>query len=133
MAERKQIKIIWGMAKNLNMSKEDVYALLYQQTGKEHMTECTERELSRTVQAMILLKERRTNRPGMISGRQRYHIGELERQLGWKENPNRLKAFIKKYYHVDSLDWLKEQEASNLIESLKKMTNREADMEAVVP
>lgn len=41
MAERKQIKIIWGMAKNLNMSKEDVYALLYQQTGKEHMTECT--------------------------------------------------------------------------------------------
>ena len=82
---------------------------------------------------MILLKERRTNRPGMISGRQRYRIGELERQLGWKENPNRLKAFIKKYYHVDSLDWLKEQEASNLIESLKKMTNREADMEAVVP
>ena len=45
MAERKQIKIIWGMAKNLNMSKEDVYALLYQQTGKEHMTECTERDI----------------------------------------------------------------------------------------
>lgn len=42
-------------------------------------------------------------------------------------------SLYQKYYHVDSLDWLKEQEASNLIESLKKMTNREADMEAVVP
>ena len=133
MAERKQLKIIWGMAKNLDMTKEDVYALLYQQTGKEHMTDCTEQELSRTVQAMILLKERRTNRPGMITGRQRYRIGELERELGWNENPKRLKAFSKKYYHVDSLDWLKEQEASNLIESLKKMAKREADPEAVAP
>lgn len=95
MAERKQIKIIWGMAKNLNMSKEDVYALLYQQSwegahdrmhGAGIIPHCTGHDL---------LKERRTNRPGMISGRQRYRIGELERQLGWKENPNRLKAFIK--------------------------------------
>lgn len=124
MAERKQLKIIWGMAKNLAMTKEDVYALLYQQTGKEHMSECTEQELSRTVQAMILLKERRTNRPGMITGRQRYKVHQLERALGWEKEPKRLKAFIRKYYQVDSLDWLSEADATRLIEGMKQMAKR---------
>lgn len=134
MAERnKQLKVLWGMAKELGMEKEDVYSLLYQQTGKEHMSDCSALELSRTVQAMIMLKERRTNRPGMITGRQRYHIRELERTLGWQDNKKRLGAFIKKYYHVDSLDWLSSQDASSLIESLKKLAEREEQSEAVMP
>lgn len=132
MAERKkQLQVIWGMAKELGMEKEDVYTLLYQQSGKEHMGECSEVELSRVVQAMILLKERRTNRPGMITGRQRYKIKALERALGWTENQKRLRAFIKKYYHVENMDWLSEEAASNLIEALKKMVKRTG--EAVMP
>jgi len=136
MADRKKrLKVIWGMARELGMEKEDVYTLLYQQSGKEHMSDCSEAELSRTVQAMILLKERRTNRPGMITGRQRYKIRELERSLGWTENQKRLRAFIKKYYHVDNMDWLTEEAASNLIEALKKMVKRTGtgEAEAVVP
>lgn len=134
MADRnKQLKVLWGMAKELGMEKEDVYSLLYQQTGKEHMSDCSEVELSRTVQSMILLKERRTNRPGMITGGQRYRIRALERTLGWQDNKKRLKAFIKKYYHVDSLDWLSSQDASSLIESLKKLAEREEQSEAVMP
>lgn len=131
MERKKQLKTIWGLSKQLGMTKEDVYGLLYQQTGKEGMTECTEIELSRTIQAMIILKERRTNRPGIITGRQKHKIHELERALGWEDNKLRLKAFVKKYYHVDSVDWLKEEAASNLIESLKKMLKRQQEESAL--
>lgn len=132
---KKQLQLIWGMAKELGMSKEDVYTLLYRETKKEHMTDCSEVELSRTIQAMILLKERQKNRPGMMTGRQRYRIRELEKELGWQDNKKRLTAFIKKYYHVDSLDWLKTEDASSLIESLKKLAEkqREEKPEAVRP
>lgn len=132
---KKQLQLIWGMAKELGMAKEDVYTLLYRETKKEHMTDCSEVELSRTIQAMILLKERQKNRPGMITGRQRYKIRALERALGWTENQKRLRAFIKKYYHVDSLDWLKTEDASSLIESLKKLAEKQQEEkpEAVRP
>lgn len=130
MDRKKQLKSIWGLSKQLEMTKEDVYGLLYQQTGKEGMTECTETELSRTIQAMVMLKERRTNRPGMITGRQKYKIHELEKALGWEDNKLRLKAFVKKYYHADSIDWLHERAASDLIESLKKL--RESQQEETV-
>lgn len=131
MERKKQLKTIWGLSKQLGMTKEDVYGLLYQQTGKEGMTECTGVELSRTIQAMIMLKERRTNRPDMITGRQRHKIHELERALGWDNNRLRLKAFVKKYYHVDSLDWLQEGAASDLIESLKKLLKRHQEESAL--
>lgn len=133
MVERKkQTKVIWGMAKDLGMEKEDVYTLLYRETAKENMTDCTERELSRVIQAMILIKEKRTNRPGKITGRQRYKIKELERALGWDNDEKRLQGFIKKYYHVDRMDWLSVADASNLIESLKKLTDKEEMAEAVM-
>ena len=132
---KKQLQLIWGMAKELGMSKEDVYTLLYRETRKEHMRDCSEVELSRTIQAMILLKERQKNRPGMMTGRQRYRIRELEKELGWQDNKKRLTAFIKKYYHVDNLDWLKTEDASSLIESLKKLAEKqqEEQLEAVRP
>ena len=124
---KKQLQLIWGMAKELGMSKEDVYTLLYRETKKEHMKDCSEVELSRTIQAMILLKERQKNRPGMMTGRQRYRIRELEKELGWQDNKKRLTAFIKKYYHVDNLDWLKTEDASSLIESLKKLAEKQQE------
>lgn len=132
---KKQLQLIWGMAKEFGMSKEDVYTLLYRETKKEHMKDCSEVELSRTIQAMILLKERQKNRPGMMTGRQRYRIRELEKELGWQDNKKRLTAFIKKYYHVDNLDWLKTEDASSLIESLKKLAEKqqEEQPEAVRP
>lgn len=130
---KKQTKVIWGMARDLGMEKEDVYTLLYRETEKESMTECTERELSRVIQAMILIKEKRTNRPGKITGRQRYKIKELERKLGWDDDKKRLQGFIKKYYHVDRLDWLSSADASNLIEALKKLAEKEEPAEAVMP
>lgn len=130
---KKQTKVIWGMAKDLGMEKEDVYTLLYRETEKESMTECTERELSRVIQAMILIKEKRTNCPGKITGRQRYKIKELERALGWADDKKRLEGFIKKYYHVDRLDWLSMADASNLIEALKKLADKEKSAEAVMP
>ena len=36
---KKQTKVIWGMARDLGMEKEDVYTLLYRETEKESMTE----------------------------------------------------------------------------------------------
>lgn len=67
-------------------------------------------------------KQRGYNR---ASEDQKNKIRKLEEALGWKDNPKRLRGFMKKYAKVEKLDWLTTYQASNLIEALKKVLMRE--------
>ncbi|WP_250278774.1 phage protein GemA/Gp16 family protein [[Clostridium] colinum] len=52
------------------------------------------------------------------------YIRNLEKQIGWAENPKRLKGFIKGMFKKDSLKRLTKKEKSKLIEALKSMKGR---------
>lgn len=121
------LKRIWGLAKQQDLSKEDVYTIVYRETGKEHMTDCTDRELERVVKAIIVIKDVNAWRPGMATKRQLWKIHELEQQLGWADNPKRLQAFIEKYYHVQKLEWLRFEQAIACIDSLKNVLKKEEE------
>lgn len=121
------LKRIWGLAKQQGLSKEDVYTIVYRETGKEHMTDCTDRELERVVKAIIAIKDVNAWRPGMATKRQLWKIHELEHQLGWAENPKRLQAFVEKYYHVQKLEWLRFEQAIACIDSLKNVLEKEKE------
>ncbi|KYG90363.1 hypothetical protein A0U40_18400 [[Bacillus] sp. KCTC 13219] len=54
-----------------------------------------------------------------------WKIEQLEQQLGWQDEPQRLQGFIKKYYKVERVEWLTSAQAWRLIESLKKMLEKE--------
>lgn len=120
-----QIKSIWGLASSLSLDKEDVYTILERETKKDSMRECSTYELNKVIRALILLKgPSQSAAPGMITDAQMAKIKELERILGWTDNPKRLQAFIKKFYKVEKVEWLKFKDASKLIESLKSMVKK---------
>lgn len=123
---RPQIRNIWGLAKSkeLNLTDDDLYAIIIRETGKDSMRQLTTKELNRVISVLIDMKERYKARPGMASKEQLYKIKELEKALGWDDNPRRLQGFIRKYYKVERLEWLKFNDAIKLIESLKKMLSK---------
>lgn len=130
MANRNQLlKTIWGMAKELGLSRDDLYVVLYRETQKESMKACSDNELSRVVQGLVIYKENKTRRKGMATKRQLWKIGYLEQQLGWQDNPKRLKSFIQKYYHREQQEWLTFSEAGRLIDSLKNVLLKQEEQE----
>lgn len=129
MKNRPQIRSIWGLAKSkeLDLSKEELYTIIYRETGKESMKELSIKEMNRVLFVLIQMKEKQRTRPGMATDEQIWKIHELEKSLGWSDNPRRLKGFVKKYYKTEKLEWLKFDQASKLIESLKKTLKRMHD------
>jgi len=123
---RPQIKSIWGLAKSkeLNLDDDTLYSIIMRETGKDSMRKLTTRELNRVIAVLIKMKERHRDRPGMATEEQIYKIRRLEKELGWDDNPRRLEGFLKKYYKVEKLEWLKFEDTVKLIESLKKMISR---------
>lgn len=117
-------KIIWGLAKGLGLNKEELYIVLFRETQKDSMRACTDKELQRVVQALVILKEESKNRPGMASNKQVWKIRQLEKKLGWYDNPKRLASFLRKWYGVDRPEWLTSHDAWKAIESLKKVLEK---------
>lgn len=120
------IRQIWGMAKNdLQISEDEVRAVLYQCTGKESMRECNDRELYLLLCQLGKMKDSKNTQPGKSTPRQLWKIRQLEEKLGWSDNPKRLRKFMEKYSNVEKLEWLDFEQASSLIESLKKVLKQE--------
>jgi hypothetical protein len=117
-------KIIWGLAKGLGLHKEELYSVLFRETQKDSMRACTEKELRRVVQALVILKEETKSRPGMASNKQIWKIRQLEKELGWDDNPKRLTSFLRKWYGVERPEWLSSRNAWKAIESLKKVLEK---------
>lgn len=128
-SNRPQIRSIWGLAKSkeLQMDKDMLYSIIMRETGKDSMRELTTKECNRIISVLIKMKEQQQTRPGMATDEQIWKIRSLEKDLGWSDNPKRLEGFVKKFYKVEKLEWLKFKEASKLIESLKRMLGRESD------
>lgn len=126
----KLLKQIWGLAKQQGLTKDDVYSIVFRETRKEHMSDCSDKELERVRKVIIFIKDVNAQRPNMATKRQMWKIEQLEKDLGWDNNPKRLRNFVKKYYHVDKLEWLKFSQASNLIDSLKNVLKKETEKRA---
>ncbi len=64
-----------------------------------------------------------TVHPGGLSFRQKLFIKKLASDMGW--SGEHLGNFLNKYYHVRDVNRLSKKEASNAIESLKNVAERE--------
>lgn len=127
------IRTIWGLAKSpeLSLDDEELHSIVYRETGKESIRALTQGEINKVCSELSRLKDsvKKGNggqRQGMATDNQLYLVKKLEEELGWADNPKRLKAFMLKYYNRASVKWLTFKEASRLIESLKKMKQKGA-------
>lgn len=119
------IKKIWATARSIGMEREDVYNVLQRETGKESMRKCTQKELERVLLSLQSVQGFDNFRGNRATKKQLWKIGQLEQQLGWQDKPLRMQGFVKKYYRVESIEWLTLAQAWRLIESLKKLAEKE--------
>jgi len=124
-----QIKIIYAKAKELGLDNELLHQLVFNITGQEHISALSKFKAIDVIDDLEYkitgVKKEKVFRENMASQDQIYKIKALESELGWIDNPKRLKAFMKKYTGTENLNWLTFYKASNLIESLKKVLKRE--------
>lgn len=114
-------KLIWTIGRKLGMQEPDIRGVLYRETGKESMRKCSEQELERVVLALRQLQGEGNNTGDRATKRMVWKIREIEKELGWDDNPKRLQAFLKKYYRTEQPEWLTRAQAWRAIESLKKL------------
>lgn len=130
MDRKKLIRTIWTRSAELNMDRDSVHFLLKDVTGQERMRDCTEEQLQKMVTALKLQKGLQEQYSQRATSRQFKYISSLEYQLGWKGNPERMRGFLKKNKYPLNIAWLTQEEASNVIEGLKKILERGKQKEA---
>lgn len=131
-----QMKKIWVMARNdLGMDSDLLHSLVKGRTGKESLRDLTSDEAKVVIDVMTDLvggeEPRTVNVPigtgdramvvPLASQAQLWYINRLARDLGWDRTPQRLQAFVRKFAHVDQLQWLTRESAWKITEGLKRM------------
>lgn len=123
-----QIKKIYASAKELQLDNDLLHTFIFNIVGREHISELTSYEANQVIDELEYKKtgvRKQSYRSNMATDDQIYKIHALERELGWSDNPKRLKGFMRKYCKTDNEKWLTFDKASNLIEALKKVIARE--------
>jgi len=131
------IKTIWGIAKSpeLLLNKEDLYSIIYIETGKDSMRKLSQNEINKVCAALLKMKDSTKGKPKSnrtdVGGNkrtqaQRQKIYRLTEELGWNDNNARINGFVKKMFGVERLEWLDKYQCNRLIEMLKSMVEREA-------
>ena len=123
-----QIRKIYALAKELNLDNELLHDFMKNTIKEKSISKLT------NIQAITLIDELEYKKTGIRKKKiyrsnrateaQEGKILALEKELGWNENPKRLKGFIKKYSRVEDINWLTFEATSNLIEALKKVLER---------
>lgn len=119
-----QMRKIWAMAKQFDLDEDLLRTVVKRLTNQERISQLTKQQARKVIEE---LEQRANGRPGMASQKQIWKIRQLEKDLGWDQNPARLRAFLKKYYRVDRPEWLTGRAAWRAIESLKKIKERGTD------
>ena len=112
-----QIRKIWVTAKFLDITEEVLRDVVEAETGQRHISALDKYEAIRVIDRLCEVAQV----PGRASPQQRWLIKKLTAELGWNDNPARLRGFLKKYFHVENLRWLTPDKAWRVIEALKKL------------
>jgi len=130
---RPQIAKIWASARELEMDRDLLYALV----PRGSIRGLTRQEASQLIEHLINLgagpckvserteARRAENARTRATQHQRNFIYFLLGKLGWLENPERARGFLRKYFHVESVEEIADRKkASGVIEALKAIYRR---------
>lgn len=135
MDRNKMYRVIYGMARELGISKEELYLILYRDTKKESMKLCTDAELEGLIKFLKLFKDTDALQNKGMTEAQKKKIYALAYSMKWdKDNKSgeyvqglidkRLNGICKKICDIDRLKWLSKEQAYKVIEGMKKMAQR---------
>lgn len=116
MISNRQLSKIYVLVKEIGLNNDILHDLVKAMFNKTSLKKLSFIEAGRLIERL-----------GGKNSQENY-IRNLEKQLGWAENPERLKGFIKSMFKKDSLKKLTKKEKSKLIEALKNMKGRKQDV-----
>lgn len=113
----------------LNMDEDDYRQILFDQTGKMSLKDCSEPQISRVLDVMKskgfkpLPGKKAASHPMALKARalwiSLYHLGAVHNRA-----EEALEAFAKRQLGCDKLQWARQSDAFRLIEALKSMAVR---------
>lgn len=122
-----QIRKIYATAKELGIDNDMLHTYVFNRTGSESISTLTWGEAYKVIDGLEShrIEKNGGSVPGRANEKQQKYILDLAKKLGWHNEPWRLKGYIKKFAKVEDVTWLTPKQASNIIEGLKKMIQRE--------
>lgn len=122
-----QIRKIYATASELGIDNDMLHTYVFNATGSQSISVLTVKEAAKVIDGLEAhrIEKNGGNVRGMANERQQRYILDLAKKLGWKDEPWRLKGFIRKYAGVEEVKWLSSKQASNIIEGLKKIIDKE--------
>lgn len=118
-----QIRKIWGTARNLALDEEQLRDIVEEITGQRRISVLNRFQAACVIDRLCGFAPL----PGRLSPQQKWKIKKLTKELGWNDNPARLKGFLRRVVGVDDIDWITPDKAWRVIEALKKMVERYKD------
>ncbi len=129
----KQLKLLWMLARQLGMDNDSLHALVFKLAGKDSIKTLSISEAAKIIDNLIetgaKVKRKRKSRRDLpanvvelVTVEQKRFIKYLEKQLGWQNDPERLKGFLRKIIKREGVRT--KQEGIKIIQGLKSMTNR---------
>ncbi|MBQ7976004.1 MAG: DUF1018 domain-containing protein [Clostridia bacterium] len=125
--DNKYRKRLWATVRELGLEKDIVYDIISTEFRKDSTKLLTNSEALYVIDRLKGKQSRRPDVPGMITFKQRQFIKQLEKSLGWSDNPARLRGFVRRYTGLDDLEWLSSKQAVNIIEGLKRIQSAQKE------
>lgn len=130
------LRTLWAIARSpeLQLSEEELHAIVERETGKESMRKLTQGEITTLARILQNMKDgtdrdvrsKRTDEGGDPRTVQlRRKIYALCDSLGWNNDNQRINAFAKRMCGVERIEWLEMAQCCKIVEALKAMAARQ--------
>ena len=110
-----QMRKIYAVAREQGIDKETLYELVEATTSSSSIKALTVQQANDVIDRLV----GKQTIKGYATEKQKAYIRNLTKDLG-RDDPKRLRGFLKKYTKVDDIKWLTQRQASNVIEGLKR-------------
>lgn len=112
-----QIRMLYGLARKNGLDNDMLHARVFEETRLDSIRDMSASAAARMIDSLMGKKQsdvRATNAQiGVIQG--------LEEKLGWKEQPDRLRGWLRSRWQVECPQWLNSYQARECIEGMKAM------------
>lgn len=116
----KQISAIYALSRKYGMDNETLHGMVEGRTGKASIRQLTGREAAGVIDRLRdLLGEEKPTPANRGTTAQYRKIEELVKNLGWNDNPQRLRAFLEKRFGCSDMKFLPANKVSACINALK--------------
>lgn len=113
-----QLRKIYAEAREAGLDNDYLHELIYSIHGKESLKDLQMCEAAMLIDALVKMNGGGAQ-SGMMTEKQEWLLTDYQGKLGWTDA--QLRGFVKKYGHVDFIQWLTKEGASKMIEAVKNV------------